>query len=249
MRIVAMVTAWRRPEVTRCCYRALSRVQVPPGWSFDVQIAGSEGEASRSMAEEFGFRYVETPNRPLSRKHNLMLRATRELDWDYVWLLGSDTLVTSRIMDMYRPTLEAGAAWCGLRDLYFYDAATARLLYWPGYDKAVTGDVRRVRPDTIGAGRMFSRETVERTGWTLWSRHKNRGLDWDCFLRLSALEIGDVHLRHWAEDQTSPPSPHRLLELRTDVQVTQLEHFRRLAPVDAPAELAELLAGSPYQPC
>ena len=79
MKIVAMVTAWLRPDVTRCCYRALSRVRLPPGWSLDVQVAGSEGVASRTMAEEFGFRYVEVSNRPLSRKHNLMLQATEDL--------------------------------------------------------------------------------------------------------------------------------------------------------------------------
>jgi hypothetical protein len=198
------------------------------------------------MAEEFGFRYTETPNQPLAHKHNLNLRATRDLDWDYAWLLGSDTLVTPGIFTLYQPTLSQRPHWCGLRDLYFYETAKRRFLYWPGYDQPVRGQ-RRIRPDSVGAGRMFSRETVEHADWQLWKPHIKRGLDWNSFLRLTGMfSRPETHLRHWAEDRVSGPHTEHLLELRTDIQVTNLAYFRRLVELPIPAPIADLLEGTPW---
>lgn len=244
MHIVAMVTAWQRPAVTRCCYRALSRVELPPGWRLDVQIAGSEGDVSRAMADEFGFRYLETDNRPLSQKHNRMVQATRDLGWDYLWLLGSDSIVSPSILrEIYGPALADHPAWCGLRDLYFF--ADGVLWYWPGYESVASLTNKRPRPDSLGAGRMFSRATVEAANWELWKPHINRGLDWNCFLRLNALGAPETHLRHWQPDRA--PSSAKLIELRSELQITNWRYFeincQPLRCVDVDAEAAAMLAG------
>ena len=250
MRLVAMVSIWKRPHVTRRCFRALTRLELPPGWSLDVQVAGSEGDESRALADEFGFRYIETANRRLSHKHNLNLQATAALDWDYAWLLGSDTLVSPNILaDLYQPVLEQRPAWLGLRDLYLYDSLAGDLWYWPGY--AFTS--RRV--DSIGAGRMFSRETVERTRefsrytggqWELWKPTLNRGLDWNCFLRLhDGLGIPETHLRHIPEEGGPDPAAF-LLEYRTERQITTWRYFevhcRPMTTGSPNAMIVEMLA-------
>jgi hypothetical protein len=238
MRIVAMVTAWKRPEITRACYRALSNLQLPAGWSLEVQVAGSEGAQSRRMAESFGFRYLETENRPVSRKHNRNLQAARALDWDYAWLLGSDTIVTPGFLSVYESTLAARPSWVGLLDMYVYDTRSRRFMFWPGYS-----DQRRQRQlggATIGAGRMFSRETVERAEWELWKPHINRGLDWNCCLRLGGLGLDPLVLSH------GDTGDELLFELRSDTQITGEGYWRGLGRAIMPLAALRTLDGSPW---
>jgi len=244
MRIMAVVTAWQRPAVTRACYRALTRVELPRHWELNVQIAGSEGSVSRAMAEEFGFRYIETQNQPLSAKHNAMVKATRSADWNYLWLLGSDSIVSPNILrEIYQPALADNPRWCGLRDMYFF--AEGVLWYWPGYQSVRTPTHKRPRPDSLGAGRMFSRATVEIQKWELWKSHISRGLDWNCFLRLNGAGVPETHLRLWPDG--GDPTPARLIELRTEQQITNWRYFeigcQPLRRVEVDAQAASMLEG------
>lgn len=196
-------------------------------------------EESQSLADGFGFYYLEHDNLPLSEKHNALLTASRDISWDYLLLIGSDTLCSPGILDVYKPALESGVDWCGFRDLYFYDHR--RLYYFKGYGSS--------RDDTLGAGRMFSRKTVELADYRLWPREANRGLDW-----MTAQLLKEKLHQHEHHIRFRTHTPHivhdeYMVELRSEVNVTKLKYwartgFREIHPV--PEKVQRMLGDFHY---
>lgn len=187
MRIHAITPVWQRHDLTARFYRAFNAIQVPAGWELALTIGGSEGSRSQRPAENAGARYVELPNRPLGAKFQGCLDSALESEWDYVWVLGSDTFCTPGILDMFRPHLDEGCERIGLRDLWLYRIVERDAWYWPGYGKN--------RDDSIGAGRFVHRNTVERAGGKLWPS-VDYGLDYAMSKALDALGTRERLLYH-----------------------------------------------------
>jgi hypothetical protein len=231
IRILAIVPVWKRPELTRACLDALARVQRQHEGEIVGVIGISPGDPYLDHYT-LGNGVVMVPNRPLGRKHNLLVLAAEPFEWDYLWVLGSDTLVSPRILELYRPHLEEGVDRVGLRDIWFWDAATKGLLYFPGYGAA--------RTDSMGAGRMIARRVVEACGWELWDDHLDRALDYISTVRMDAVGTRERCIYQGGQE-------HYLLEVRTEEQVTALSDFNgQLIPHATPPGVVAMLEGTPW---
>ena len=138
-------------------------------FGFEIIIAGSEGAVSQKLAE--GCHYIETPNYPVSNKHNALIKKAKELDVDGVVLMGSDDLVCDNYWKWIMKFTPNEERIIGLKDLYFYSTTTKKLYYWSGYQSG---------KQTAGAGRFFSRYILEHQDWKLWDDGHNKGLDSNC---------------------------------------------------------------------
>lgn len=165
-----MTAIWRRPALTRAVMeyyaRAMERVKTV---ELVGAVAGSEGDASRSIAEGAGWHYVEAENSPLGAKFNAALAAARELEPDAVVVIGSDDLLSDRVWTAYNACLGRGYPYAGLSDCMFYDLESRRFVHWLGYTCR--------RPDPIGLGRMIAKPLLEAVDWRLWKDDVVRGLD------------------------------------------------------------------------
>lgn len=127
------------------------------GLELPLTIAASEDEdielITGSKAWDDACSVVQTPNNPLSEKHNKMLQgAMREKDWDVLLHLGSDDLVSAEyITHVANMEIEPNTIY-GVDTIYFYNAAQMKMRKFAYQGSRL-----------IGAGRVFPRKVLELT--------------------------------------------------------------------------------------
>ena len=160
---------WGRHELTALILRQWHQQIHRLRGRVDVHLVtiGSEGRASALLTSGYSdtMSYVEAPNDPLNRKWNAALSVARAWDPDAVLIVGSDDLLSDGLLLACAEKVRAGVPYFGLRDLYFFDAATLRLGYWPGYGTK-RQPLRTGEP--VGCARCHSLDVMERVGWQLW---------------------------------------------------------------------------------
>jgi hypothetical protein len=142
---------WKRPDVWKLFYRHYKAIGI------DVIVAGSEGETSRKLANDFI--YIEVPNQPLATKMNATTIKAIELGYTHVICVGSDDLLSQELIDRLIELAEQGYDFIGVTDFYFYDTTTKKAAYWGGYRE------RYRQGHTCGAARVISDRML---------------LEWDC---------------------------------------------------------------------
>ncbi|MCP5368547.1 MAG: hypothetical protein H6907_09500 [Hyphomicrobiales bacterium] len=174
-RIAVFTALWKRPSLSAY---VLERWAVTAGDRVSLFAVGSEGAASRALAEEHGFTYFEAPNRPLSLKWQHLLRRVREAGpWDYVIRADSDDLFSADFAEAIVEACPADGA-CGLADIWVYDLARNALGYFPGaFHDGQGGHDPRYYRKAMGTGRCFSAGLLDLVDWTLWDEEIEQGLD------------------------------------------------------------------------
>lgn len=162
-KLAIILPIWKRPEVTKLCLDNL-RVQSEK-LNFDVIVCGSEGEESKQLAE--GFKYIEVEN-VLSSKLNALLQECKE--YDGVVLMGSDDFISDSIIKRYQKMKLDSATMYGFSDLHFYEVATSKFK-----TKGVYGGNM-----SIGVGRLFTKQLLEKHNYKLWEDGLMNGLDTSC---------------------------------------------------------------------
>lgn len=181
-RIALLTCLWQRPnlsEVVLGYYQDL-RSRLSREIDLVLMAVGSEGDASRQLAERFDFRYVEHPNHPLGAKWNAGMNALRDKNVDAVVTVGSDDLVDERMFYLYAAQLERGVKFMGAQDIHLVELPSRRMVQWFGY-RGSTG------PETIGPGRCIAAEWLERLDWQLWDDEQEDLLDGSAHRRLEPL--------------------------------------------------------------
>jgi len=168
-KIAVIVPFFQRHDVTTLCFERLARQQIAFGLT--VYTAGSEGEKSKSLAESFGFNYVEVENLPVSNKNNVLLQSTRSGNFDGVIIVGSDDFLSDSIFEFYSTIDCEKVAMYGFNNLHFYDTKHQIVSSDGKYKDGII---------TIGAGRLFTKALLEEMDYYLWRGSISRGLDTLC---------------------------------------------------------------------
>ena len=117
-KIAVIIPFYKRHEITSLFFEDIK--QKAEKYNLDVYTAGSEVEASKQLAESFGFKYIETPNNPVSTKLNILIQETKKGDYNGVLLLGSNNFITDELLTKYSNIDLKKAVMYGVKDLYFY---------------------------------------------------------------------------------------------------------------------------------
>lgn len=170
---VGIVSAvWGREFIFQLFAKGITHlIKSTPEIDFEVIIAGSEKEKSKTMVENWGFKYIEIPNEPLASKHNATTLLAGKLNCDYVLCLGSDDIIHPDLMKSYIKYMKKGFDYIGVLDFYFYDTITKKCSYWGGYR-----DERR-KKHTCGAGRLISKRLLTLWNWKPWEIKDSKVLD------------------------------------------------------------------------
>lgn len=170
---VGIVSAvWGREFIFQLFAKGITHlIKSTPEIDFEVIIAGSEKEKSKTMVENWGFKYIEIPNEPLASKHNATTLLAGKLNCDYVLCLGSDDVIHPDLMKSYIKYMKKGFDYIGVLDFYFYDTITKKCSYWGGYR-----DERR-KNHTCGAGRLISKRLLTLWNWKPWEIKDSKVLD------------------------------------------------------------------------
>lgn len=134
--------------------------------------------ASMKMLKANGCRIIEAPNL-LATKFNAATRLAKQTDCDYFLHMGADDLIDPVLWDAYNRYV---GDYMALTDWYFHHLPTNETRYWPGYVGPRQGE-------PIGAGKLVSREAMERIQWRPFIEGRNNALDHDQHHRLKGAGV------------------------------------------------------------
>jgi len=162
MKILTLSCSYGRDAITALWldYQKYLRGNIP----LETLVVYSEDNHGK-MIKESGAIGVKYHNKPLGKKWNYGLKKAKKLDWDYLQIMGSDDLLSPGAFDLYKEV-----PFQGFLDFYVFDSISKQMAYWRGYNIFRAGE-------TIGAGRLISRELVDKLKWKLWVDERNKGLD------------------------------------------------------------------------
>jgi len=146
-----------------------------------------------SLCREYGFMYLERPNEPLGHKFNEGLRVFKNIDVDYIIIMGSDDLISNNLIEAYMPFMKKRKDVIGILDIYFYDILEKQLHYLSGY--GLRPQDKHRKGESLGLARCIKRDVVERLGWQLWMNGINKGLDWTMTQRLKRFGVRPIGLK------------------------------------------------------
>jgi hypothetical protein len=203
MRVAVITAAWRRRAITRICYRGARRTAESArkaGIQLELFAAASSLPDYR-LAQSFGFDVILCANRPLGRKHNMLMAHAARMQPDYFLQIGSDNLLRcgfwqTGVLELMR----AGAHLFGFNRLAVFDSATGR---------AKSGSYLQ----GFGAGRFISYEAAQAHNFELWGPMRQRGLDGDSAKRIARrFGFAEGRMRLLS---TSPEEPLPVLDIKS----------------------------------
>jgi hypothetical protein len=113
-----------------------------------------------------GCEWVETPNHPLGAKwNNICESAFKDTDSDYMFVVGSDDLVSPLLVNDYIKECKKGTPYMGTQSCMFFSVAQQKLFNFSQLGV------------TVGAGRMIHRNVLGIAKYRPWIDEKERGLD------------------------------------------------------------------------
>lgn len=136
-----------------------------------VICAGDENDV-RKVCEDAGAKWVQYRNKPLGDKWNAAFREAKQYNPDACLYVGSSDWISDNWLPKMEPHVQEHKL-VGVPGMYLLDISAEfgmRTMFWPGYD-------RRVRDESIGAGRLLSAELMEAIRWMPFDGSKDKSLD------------------------------------------------------------------------
>jgi hypothetical protein len=172
--------------------RVISVVTDPQGTSYPPQKKQWEH-----------FQVEECANDPLGAKFNHGFKAAKQLEADYVTVIGPDEFFRPVLWWLVAKAAHAGTPCFGFRDAFLWDLVRDKGCYWPGY-------VGRRHGETIGAARFTHRSILDLAEWAPYDGAISRVLDYSFTLTMARLGVkakaflgGDELMLTSAKDATA----------------------------------------------
>jgi hypothetical protein len=162
---LGIITAnFGRVPILEIFAEGITRLRNDTGLSIPTVCVGSEDGAETCKSHSID--HIIFPNSPLTAKFN---RACLELKdkVDYVMVLGSDNLLSTKAFKAILCECEKGIDLIGLSEVYFYcmdDIHTGKLIHF----KHTT---------VLGVGRTVSARVLDNLSWQPWVIARDRAID------------------------------------------------------------------------
>ena len=160
IKVAVAMPLWKRPQLAAAVMHHMNylAITLEDDWEFKFLAVGSEGNASRVIAEEHGFDYIEHENKPVWKKWNAAITKCFDYDPDFVWAPGDDEIVDASLFRHYKHLIDDGVQYMGTLDFYLWEPRTGRVKYCPGYEGWRKGE-------SMGPWRLVSKDVLNRLGW------------------------------------------------------------------------------------
>jgi len=127
------------------------------------------GIEDKPICSHYDIEHITYPNSPATYKWNIGMERMRQLDLDYVIILGSDDIVSTDAFINIITAMEAGHDLIGFTTIYVYDV-----------DGRTRGQLRRLDGRSMfGVGKTIHRSILDKVNWQPWeySAPRNWGMD------------------------------------------------------------------------
>ena len=175
MKISIVIPLWRRADIFRLVSSQLEIfIKENKKYNFNIVLVLSPEDNEilflKNIIENAKYNYsiVYCSNQYLGAKMNAGIKGA--LNSDYIMNLGSDDLISSKLIELYAPSIENVDFFFGINSVYFFDTDRKNSYFFQYNDMNYS----------IGAGRMIFSEVAKiiigKKGW-LYSPTLMRGLD------------------------------------------------------------------------
>lgn len=124
-----------------------------------------DGDYLRSL----GYKHIyKFENNPLSDKWNYGVEKMRDLDYDYIIMMGADNYFDAHFLDFVYENAPK-YDMLGFVGMYFTNQRS-ETYYWQGYTGSRIGE-------PAGAGKVYSKDLLNKIDYNLFTGAVNRGLD------------------------------------------------------------------------
>jgi len=144
-KILILLPIWGREKIVDICFDNLKELQKE--YNIEVLCVVSE-QWAKIKAFKYGFKQVWASNECLGTKMNIGVKEALEYDFDYMMNLGSDDIITKKLLEIYKPFMQDGRAIFGSTKVAFIDSVGKEIKH---FDYGIL----------IGAGRMIKKSVLK----------------------------------------------------------------------------------------
>lgn len=156
---------YNRPNILDLWGASMDRLRKDIGINFPA-ICMSEKEDA-AICYKHNIIHVIHENKPVSRKFNKAMLMMKDLNVDYVIILGSDDIMASDTLKEIFEMMKVGYDLIGVNSIYFFATNTM-----------FKGELRLLHgTKMLGVGKTISSSVLDKIGWKPWGVDKNWGLD------------------------------------------------------------------------
>lgn len=177
MKLLIYLAVWKRPEITEICFMGITRLRESGLFPIDALAVISE-ESMIPLCEKYQIRHCFYKNLPLGEKLNYGLQIALTLEWDYVICIGSDDLIKTELLELYRPHF-GYKPMLSVRNFVYLNSTTLKC--------------RLIESNVNGLGRAIHRRVIEQYP-KLWPAKGNQGMDKSSLFMLAQNGILDTRL-------------------------------------------------------
>lgn len=163
MKVIAVTPFHNRPEISRIFWQNSKDI------GLDV-IAVVSDRRNRQLANKYALETIWANNRPLGGKWLKGIKALEKYDYDYLLFLGSDDIISKRLLHRYKKEFDKGVKYLGLQDAVAMDYRTKKFRLFQGYQSWRKGE-------SLGSGRLIHRSILEALNYDLFEDNINFGID------------------------------------------------------------------------
>lgn len=161
MKIVVLTAFHARPHISAIYWQNIKDL------GLDV-VAIVSDESNEVMANEYAHKVFKYKNQPLGEKLQKGVEFLRDnVEHDYVLFLGSDDLISHKLLNIYKSRIEK-YKYIGVSDYLDMSFDTKLFRYFKGYDGTYRAG------ESLGAGRIVCKEYLEKIDYQVFpvDRHK-----------------------------------------------------------------------------
>ena len=145
-KILIITAVWKRHDLTDIVLSYYGRISAASKGKISLLAVGSEGNLSKNICKRNGWAYIERPNYPVSHKWASLVEEAKNMNFDFLIIVGSDNLLSLSLIQYYdRIYCKDSDYMLGLKDLYFYMIVNHKSYHFKGYESMTS----------IGAGRCM----------------------------------------------------------------------------------------------
>lgn len=184
-KLIFLTCTWGRPEITKIFLKNLKYIESKTKNLFDIELFVIDSDDTNRNVfskNDSKVKYFNFKNKPVSNKWNFGVNLLKNLDFDYVFFLGSDDILDEKLINVYYNKMLLNYDFIGITDMYFFNIKNNNLYYWGGYSK----NSKRYN-ETIGLGRCISKSLLNKLNYEPWTNNINKGLDFSLQKKLNLI--------------------------------------------------------------
>ena len=190
MKIICVMAVYKRPEITLATIELLKKQTYP----LDRIIIVGSCDLDRTVAEKACVEYLHHKNMPLGDKWQHGIAYARKYEPDAILINGSDSWLTTNWCEKTKPFIDKGFHLVGKTKWYSCRVDPNKKLF-------IVHRAYKSRKDPVGAGRLFSKEILDKMDWKLFPRGIRSSLDGHSYKNmLTKTTVDKVKLLNNIED-------------------------------------------------